>query len=121
MTSIIDIYKKNKEILQTHNLYTSCIDHLSKFVQNHDAIDLFNFITKIMDGWKMAKLSVIQYDNVDEFILGFIFFLKEEDEFLQKYEWDAEDRRYLQTIVHFISHLLCDDTVAVHLSSSRRR
>jgi len=86
-------------------------------------MDFFYFTEKMMDGWKMTGnlSSIIRYDNLDEFILGFIFFLEEKDEDLQKCRWDAEDRRYLQQVVHFLSNYLRDDTVASHLSDSRRQ
>jgi len=123
MSSIIDIYVKNRELLLRYNTYSFCILHLSRFVQHHDAMDFFYFTEKMMDGWKMTGnlSSIIRYDNLDEFILGFIFFLEEKDEDLQKCRWDAEDRRYLQQVVHFLSNYLRDDTVASHLSDSRRQ
>jgi hypothetical protein len=86
-------------------------------------MDFFYFIEKMMDGWKMTGnlSSIIRYDNLHEFILGFIFFLEEKDDDLLKCAWNAEDRRYLQQIVHFVSNCLRDDTVASHLSDSRQK
>lgn len=119
--SFIDVYKKNKDLMMKHDMYSSCILHLSRFVKYHDAIDLFRFIKKMINCWKMVNLSIIQYDNINEYILGFIYFLEEQDEDLKKQAWNAEDKRYLQEVVLCLSHLLCDDTVKSNLSSSRRR